>query len=69
MLLRYPSQIEDRTSALRQVGQLINFRRYGQNDVIPSWLFPFEPRATSHSKANAMQDERFLQAQIPAHQE
>jgi hypothetical protein len=47
---------EGRSSAwsLREVGHLINYRRYGRYDVVPSRLFAFEPRARGHSKANAL---------------
>jgi thioesterase domain-containing protein len=48
--------VEGRSSAwsLREVGQLVNYRRYGRNDVIPSRLFGFDPNARAHSKANAI---------------
>jgi triacylglycerol lipase len=48
--------VEGRSSAwsLRDVGHLINYRRYGRYDVIPSRLFAFDPAARKHSKANAM---------------
>ena len=39
---------------LRELGQQINYRRYGRNDVIPSRLFAFEPASTRHSLANAL---------------
>lgn len=40
---------------LRELGQQINYRRYGRNDVIPSRLFAFEPAAsTRHSLGNAL---------------
>lgn len=47
---------EGRSSAwsLREVGQLINYRRYGRNDVVPSRLFAFDAHASIHSKANAL---------------
>ena len=39
---------------LRELGQQINYRRYGRNDVIPSRLFAFEPASTRHSLGNAL---------------
>jgi len=40
--------------SLRQVGHLINQCRYGRFDVIPSRLFPFENKAGSYDKFNAI---------------
>lgn len=39
---------------LRELGQQINYRRYGRSDVIPSRLFAFEPAASRHSLGNAL---------------
>lgn len=47
--------------SLRSVGQLINFTRYGRNDVIPSFLFPFEFNTRGYSKANAIRMAEFSQ--------
>ena len=50
------ARAEGRSSAwaLRDVGHLINYRRYGRYDVIPSRLFTFDAQALSHSRSNAM---------------
>ncbi|MEM8485427.1 MAG: lipase family protein [Bacteroidota bacterium] len=40
--------------SLRDVGQVMNHRRYGRDDVIPSMLFPFASDAVSYTKANAI---------------
>ena len=47
--------------SLRSVGQLINFTRYGRNDVIPSFLFPFKFNTRTYSKANAIRMAEFSQ--------
>lgn len=47
--------------SLRSVGQLINFTRYGRNDVIPSFLFPFEFNTRRYSKANAIRMAEYSQ--------
>jgi hypothetical protein len=48
--------VEGHSSAwsLRDAAHLVNYRRYGRNDVIPSRLFAFEPGARSHNLANAI---------------
>jgi thioesterase domain-containing protein len=48
--------VEGQSSAwsLREAGRLVNFRRYGRNDIISSRLFAPEPGAHSHSHANAL---------------
>lgn len=39
--------------SLRQVGQLINYSRYGRADVIPSHLMPFDLTTNDYSKVNS----------------
>jgi hypothetical protein len=70
--------IEGRSSAwsLRDAARLVNYRRYGRNDVIPSRLFAFEPDARAHSLANAIRlaelsqlvylRERYVRTQLDA---
>ncbi len=40
--------------SLRDVGQVMNHRRYGRDDVIPSMLFPFASGTSAYTKANAI---------------